>query len=78
MSTKASSTSTRGAMKRLAGMSSTWPGVQVNSMSSSSVPKSGSVIWLAICMAREVRPILWPITARPSASFSATHARLMR
>jgi hypothetical protein len=26
---KASSTSTRGAMKRLAGMSSTWPGVQV-------------------------------------------------
>ena len=38
LSTKASSTSTRGAMKRAVGMSSTWPGVQVNSMSSSSVP----------------------------------------
>jgi hypothetical protein len=38
LSTKASSTSTRGAMKRAAGMSSTWPGVQVNSMSSSRVP----------------------------------------
>ena len=37
-STKASSTSTRGAMKRWAGISSTCPGVAVNSMLSSSVP----------------------------------------
>ena len=36
-----------------------------SSMSSSSMPKSGSVICEASCMAREVRPILWPMTRRP-------------
>ena len=58
LSTKASSTSTRDAMKRLAGISSTLPAVAVNRMLSSRVPKSGSSIWLESCMARLVRPIL--------------------
>jgi hypothetical protein len=67
---KASSTSTRGAMKRSVGIA---PGAK--NMSSSSVPKSGSSIWLDCCIAREVRPILWPRTWRPSAIFMATQAR---
>ena len=44
-------------------------------MSSSSVPWSGSVICDAICIAREVRPILCPFTTLPSASFSCIQAR---
>ena len=70
---KASSTSTRGAMKRLAGMSAPVP----KNMSSISGASSGSVIWLAICMARDVSPILRPLMLRPSASSSATQARWM-
>ena len=67
----ASSTSMRGAMKRLASMSLPW----AKNMSSISGAKSGSVIWLACCMAREVRPILRPLMVRPSASSSCTQAR---
>jgi len=37
--------------------------------------ESGSSIWLACCIAREVRPILRPKILRPSASSSATQAR---
>jgi hypothetical protein len=44
-------------------------------MSSISGAWSGSVIWLACCMARLVRPILRPRTVRPSAFSSATQAR---
>jgi hypothetical protein len=69
--TNASSTSMRGAMKRLASMS---PPCSKN-MSSISGAKSGSVIWLACCIAREVRPILRPLIVWPSASSSWTQAR---
>ena len=68
---KASSTSTRGAMKRLIGMSVPCS----KNMLSSSGAKSGSVICEEICMAREVRPILRPFTTWPSASLRFTQAR---
>ncbi|CKU76365.1 Uncharacterised protein [Mycobacterium tuberculosis] len=35
------------------------------------------MIWLACCMARDVRPILWPRTIRPSAILFFTHSREM-
>ncbi len=44
-------------------------------MSSINGAKSGSVIWLACCIAREVSPILRPLTTRPSEHSSATQAR---
>ena len=69
-STKASSTSTRGAMKRSIGMSPA-----AKNMSSISGAKSGSSICDACCIAREVRPILRPLTTRPSASSRRTHSR---
>jgi len=69
-SPKASSTSTRGAMKRSRGMSPS-----AKNMSSSSGAKSGSSICDESCIAREVRPILRPLTTRPSASRSASQAR---
>ncbi|MNY48113.1 hypothetical protein D3C86_1834220 [compost metagenome] len=69
----ASSTSTRGTMKRLIGMSEP----SSNCMSSSSTPWSGSVMLEDTCMAREVRPILWPIILRPPAIFLSTQARWM-
>ncbi len=67
---KANSTSMRGAMKRLTGMS---PPL-VKNMSSISGAKSGSSIWLDCCIAREVRPILRPLTTRASASSRASVA----
>lgn len=39
---------------------------------------AGLPIWLLICMAREVGPILWSMTRRPSAIWRATQARLTR
>ena len=68
---KANSTSIRGAMNRLISMSPPWG----KNMSSINGAKSGSEIWLACCMAREVRPILRPLMVRPSASSSWTQAR---
>jgi len=61
--TKASSASTRVAMKRSDG--TTPPSVK--NMSSSRIPESGSSMLSALCIAFEVRPILWPLTVRPSA-----------
>ena len=69
----ASSTSTRGTMKRSKGMSLP----SSKNMSSSSAPKSGSVMLDDTCMAREVRPILCPTSLRPSLIFCATQARWM-
>ena len=68
--TKASSASTRVPMKRSEG---TRPPSAKN-MSSSRMPESGSSILSALCIAFEVRPILWPLTTRPSATLIATHA----
>ena len=67
----ASSTSMRGAMKRLIGMSPP----ALNSMSLISGAKSGSSIWLDCCIARDVKPILRPTMRWPSAISSFTHAR---
>jgi hypothetical protein len=66
----ASSASTRAAMKRSDG---TGPPSAKN-MSSSSTPESGSSILSALCIAFEVRPILWPFTTRPSASLISIRA----
>ena len=68
--TKASSASTRVAMKRSVG---TRPPSAKN-MSSSSTPESGSSMLSALCIAFEVRPILWPLTRRPSAILMSTDA----
>ena len=68
--TKASSASTRVAMKRSVG---TRPPSAKN-MSSSKMPESGSSILSALCIAFEVRPILCPLTVRPAATFISTHA----
>jgi hypothetical protein len=70
---KASSASTRRPMKRCVG---TTPPSAKN-MSSSSTPKSGSSMPTACCMAREVRPILWPLTVRPAATLRRIHSRWM-
>ena len=67
---KASSASTRVAMKRSVGTS---PPSSKN-MSSSSTPESGSSIRSALCIAFEVSPILWPLTMRPSATLISIHA----
>ncbi len=61
---KASSASTRVAMKRSDGTSPP----SAKNMSSSSTPESGSSMLSALCIALEVRPILWPLMTRPSAS----------
>ena len=68
--TKASSASTRVAMKRSVGMIPP----SAKNMSSSSTPESGSLMLSALCIAFEVRPILWPLTRRPSAILMSTHA----
>ena len=67
---KASSASTRVAMKRSDG---TRPPSAKN-MSSSSTPESGSSMASALCIAFEVRPILWPLTTRPSATLISIQA----
>ncbi len=67
---KASSASTRVAMKRSVG---TMPPSAKN-MSSSSTPESGSSILSALCIAFEVRPILWPLTTRPADILISIHA----
>jgi len=68
--TKASSASTRVAMKRSVGTSPP----SAKNMSSSRMPESGSSILSALCIAFEVRPILWPLTVRPCAIFMSIHA----
>ena len=69
--TKASSASTRVAMKRSLGILPP----SVKNMSSKRIPESGSSMPSADCIAFEVKPILWPRISRPSATFCTTQAR---
>ena len=45
-----------------------------NTMSAVRKPESGVSIFIAVCIAREVSPILWPTTASPRSTLMSSHA----
>ncbi|KQP45484.1 hypothetical protein [Pseudorhodoferax sp. Leaf274] len=68
--TKASSTSRRGRWNCAAEIRAP----SAYTMLSSSTPSSGSFIFEAICIAREVRPILWPTMRAPDLTLASAQS----